>query len=265
LFNNADLAINVIDIRQGWLQKIIAGLLNEFDDKGNKKQYIHLGYEIVSLSKETAKELGIEVGDKDFVHMSGRAGVYINADDVLDKLKNIAYQETKSRNPDANEEWLVQISESISVGAIRYSLIKQDIGKILVFDLRETLKLEGETGPYLQYTYARASSILEKYGKPVPEPDVVDTLTEQEERLLIRELSKIDIVIEETIENLQPNRIATYTYSICLLFNTFYEKYSVLHEENEKKKIQRLLLVKAFIRALTSLMNILGIEGHKRI
>lgn len=264
-FNNADIAINVIDIRQGWLQKIIAGLLKEIDHKGKEKQYIHLGYEIVSLSKETARELGIEVGDKDFVHMSGRAGIYINADDVLDKLKNLAYQETKSRNPDANEEWLAQISESISVGAIRYSLIKQDIGKILVFDLRETLKLEGETGPYLQYTYARASSILEKYGKPISEPDVVDALTEQEERLLVRELSKIDIVIEETIKNLQPNKLGTYTYGICLLFNTFYEKYPVIHEENERKRIQRLLLVRAFTRALTCLMSILGIEGHKRI
>lgn len=130
-FNNADVAINVIDVRQAWLQKIIASILKELGEKGKEKNYIHLGYEIVSLSRDTAKEMGLKVEDKDFVHMSGRAGIYINADDVLEKLKKLAYIGSKQRNPEADEEWLITISTSLAVSAIRYSLVKQDFKKII--------------------------------------------------------------------------------------------------------------------------------------
>jgi arginyl-tRNA synthetase len=264
-FNNADIAINVIDVRQAWLQKIIANLLKEFGEKGRKRSYIHLGYEIVSLSKDTAKEMGLKVGDKDFVHMSGRAGVYINADDVLEKLQKLAYIGSRQRNPEADEEWLIKISTSLAVAAIRYSLIKQDFGKILVFDLDEAMKIDGETGPYLQYTFARASRIIEKYGRSIRKIKSINKLNELEEYLLIKELSKMDITLKAAIENLQPNKLAEYAHKICLLFNTFYEKYPVLHEQSKAKKEQRLILVSAFSNALMALMNILGIEAHNRI
>ncbi len=265
IFNNADVAINVIDVRQSWLQKIIANILKKFGEEAEKKSYIHLGYEIVSLSKETASELGIKVEDKDFVHMSGRAGIYINADYVIDKLKNLAYQGTRERNPGADEQWLDQISTSLAVSAIRFSLIKHDIGKILVFDLNDALKLEGETGPYLQYTFARASRILEKYGEEVKEADTIDRLNEPEEYALIKELSKIETVLKEAAGNLAPNKLAEYAYTICLLFNTFYEKHQVLHERDWEKRRQRLIMVNAFANALKILMDILGLEVHRRI
>ncbi|MGQ9780977.1 MAG: arginine--tRNA ligase [Nitrososphaeria archaeon] len=264
-FNNADVAINVIDVRQSWLQKIISNLLKKFGGGAEKKSYIHLGYEIVSLSRETASQLGIKVEDQDFVHMSGRAGIYINADDVIDRLKKLAYQETRERNPGAEEKWLDAISTSLAISAIRFSLIKHDIGKILVFDLNEALKLEGETGPYLQYTFARASRILEKHGKEIIEAESVDKLTEPEEYALIKELSKIDSVLKEAVNNLAPNKLAEYAYTICLLFNTFYEKHQVLREPDEAKKAQRLMMVTAFANTLKVLMDVLGVEAHGRI
>jgi arginyl-tRNA synthetase len=263
-FNNADAAINVIDVRQAWLQKIITIILKELGEKGKEKNYIHLGYEIVSLSRDTAKEMGLKV-EKDFVHMSGRAGIYINADDVLEKLQKLAYIGSKQRNPEADEEWLITISTSLAVSAMRYSLVKQDFKKILVFDLNEALKIEGETGPYLQYTFARASRIIEKYGEPVKKSFSITELNEIEEYMIVKELSKMDTNLKDSVENLQTNKLAEYAHSICLLFNTFYEKYPVLHEKNEAKKEQRLILVSAFANALKTLMNILGIEAHKRI
>ncbi|MEM0384998.1 MAG: arginine--tRNA ligase [Nitrososphaeria archaeon] len=264
-FNNAELAINVIDIRQAWLQNIISEILRKFVGKESDKRYIHLGYEVVSLSRDTAKEIGIEVGDKEFVHMSGRSGMYINADTVLEKLHKLAYEETMKRNPEADEKWLNEIAHSIAVSALRYSLIRQDLGKILVFDLKEALKLEGDTGPYLQYTYARAYNIIEKYGK-IPEKVIeLDKLVEDDEYLLLIELSKISEKIEEAVAKLQPNKIAEYAHKLCLYFNTFYEKHPVLHEKDQSKREQRILLVYSFTRALKTLMELLGIEAHKRI
>ena len=265
IFNNADVAINVIDVRQGRLQKIIANILKKFGEKGRQKDYIHLGYEIVSLSRDTAIEMGLKVEGKDFIHMSGRSGIYINADDVLERLEKLAFQETSQRNPDADPGWIQEIAKSIAVSAIRYGLIKQDFGKILVFDLKEALKLEGETGPYLQYTYARASRILEKHGETVATIEEVDGVFEQEEYKLIKELSKFKIIIKDTTARLEPNKLAEYAHDICLLFNTFYEKYPVLHEQDKIKREQRLLLVMGFLNVLKDLMLILGIEAHSRI
>jgi len=265
IFNNAEVAINVIDIRQAWLQNIISEILKKFVGRESNKRYIHLGYEVVSLSKDTAKEIGIEVSDKEFVHMSGRSGMYINADTVLEKLFKLSYEETKKRNPDADEKWLNEVAHSIAVSAIRYSLIRQDLGKILVFDLKDALKLEGDTGPYLQYTYARAYNIIEKYGRIPENVKVFDKLNEEEEYILLIELSKIREKIEEAAMKLQPNKIAEYAHKLCLYFNTFYEKHQVLHEKDESKREQRILLVYSFTRALKTLMDILGIEAHKRI
>jgi arginyl-tRNA synthetase len=265
IFNNAEVAINVIDIRQAWLQNIISEILKKFVGRESNKRYIHLGYEVVSLSKDTAKEIGIEVSDKEFVHMSGRSGMYINADTVLEKLFKLSYEETKKRNPDADEKWLNEVAHSIAVSAIRYSLIRQDLGKILVFDLKDALKLEGDTGPYLQYTYARAYNIIEKYGRIPENVKVFDKLNEEEEYILLIELSKIREKIEEAAMKLQPNKIAEYAHKLCLYFNTFYEKHQVLHENDQAKREQRILLVYSFTRALKTLMDILGIEAHKRI
>lgn len=83
--------------------------------------------------------------------------------------------------------------------------------------------------------------------------------------MIVKELSKMDTNLKDSVENLQTNKLAEYTHSICLLFNTFYEKYPVLHEKNEAKKEQRLILVIAFANALKTLMSILGIEAHTRI
>ena len=90
-------------------------------------------------------------------------GLYVNADDVFDAVKNAALAETKKRNPDVSDQsWYDQVSEKIAISAVRFSLLKQDLDKTITFDLDESLKLIGETGPYMLYTFARASSILSK-------------------------------------------------------------------------------------------------------
>ena len=264
-FNNNLRAITIIDSRQSRLQKIIKEILNKFNNT-NDKVYEHLSYEVVALSKNTADVLGLETENKKIVQMSGRKGMYINVDTVLDKIKARVFEETKLKNPTESNQWITNTSEKIAIAAFRYELLKSDLDKIIVFDLNNSLKLDGETGPYLLYTFARASRILEKSkSEPKFEKDLYKFLTYQHEIDLIHNMSRIDLMIEEAILNISPMTIAKFTYTFCNQFNSFYEKSSVLYEENEDIKNARLCLVYSFKNSLELLFNLLGIESLKRI
>ncbi|MCL4436568.1 MAG: arginine--tRNA ligase [Thaumarchaeota archaeon] len=259
-------AITVIDVRQGRLQRIIGRILSNLSGDVQVNRYVHLYYEIVSLSGKTVEELGLGANDKRTISMSGRRGIYINADDVLDAVHRKAYEETKKRNPDEDDAWLHKTAEKIAVAAIRYELLKQDLGKTIVFDLERALDLEGETGPYLQYAYARATRIIEKAGNTSTVDSVdLSKLTDTSEVALIKEISKFDLIIEESVKNLAPKVIAHYLYNTVSLFNTFYEKMPVLKERDESVKGARLTLVKAFQTVVKNGLSLLGIESPDRI
>ncbi|MFQ6134267.1 MAG: arginine--tRNA ligase [Nitrososphaerales archaeon] len=259
-------AITVIDVRQGRLQRIIGRILSEISEESTLGQYVHLGYEVVFLSGRTAEELGLNSKERRFVSMAGRKGVYVNADDVLDVLHAKAYEETRIRNPDESEEWLHETAEKIAVAAVRFDLLKQDLDKTIVFDLERALALEGETGPYLQYTYARASRIIEKAGV---EPSIVlegaSRLTDSSEVALVKEMSKFDLYVEEAAKNLSPKVVARYLYNLVSLFNMFYERMPVLKESDVTVRSARLTLVKAFQIVARNGLMLLGIEAPERI
>lgn len=264
-FHGADRAITVIDTRQSRLQNIISKVLAMLE--ASAERYLHLSYEVVALSAETAKMLGIEIGEKKFAHMAGRTGVYINADDVLDALHKKAYEEAKQRNPDANDEWLDTVAESITIAAIRYSMLKQDLDKTITFDIAESLNLEGDTGPYLQYAHARACRILEKATRHQTKinEEMASMLKSDHEIALIKEISKFDMHIEDSAINLSPKSIARYAYSLATHFNAFYEKVPVLHEKNADLVNARIVLVQAFVTAISNALNLLGIEALERM
>ncbi|MGI0049313.1 MAG: arginine--tRNA ligase, partial [Nitrososphaera sp.] len=139
-FNGGERVITIIDSRQGRLQRIVSQVLSKIGAGG--REYFHLGYEAVTLSSDTAKAFGIDIGDRQFMHMSGRKGIYVNADYVLDTLHAKAYEEVKTRNPDFTEQQLNATAEEIAISAIRYNMIKQDLDKIITFDVKESLSLE---------------------------------------------------------------------------------------------------------------------------
>ncbi len=266
-FHNNMKSITLIDARQSRLQKIIKEILNQFNDNKDKI-YEHLSYEIVSLSKGTAETLGIRTEDKKIIQMSGRKGMYINVDKALDIIKNKVYEETKLRNINESEEWIDNTAEKISIAAFRYELLKNDLDKIIVFDLNNSLKLDGETGPYLLYTFARATSILEKSEfQPKIEQikNIHECLNQPHEIELIKNMAKIDIIIEESVKNMSPMRIAKFTYNLCNLFNSFYEKSPVLREEDKNIMNSRLFLVNSFRNSLIILFDLLGINYLDRI
>lgn len=263
-FNGGDRVITIIDSRQARLQRIISQVLSKIG-AGNK-EYFHLGYEAVTLSSETAKAFGIDIGDRQFMHMSGRKGIYVNADYVLDTLHAKAYEEVRTRNPDFAEEKLHTIAEEIAISAIRYNMIKQDLDKIITFDVKESLSLEGDTGPYLQYAYARSQRILEKSGQSISGYSFAfDRLTQESEIALIKEIAKLDLIVEDAAKSLSPKSLARYSYNLATAFNVFYEKVPVLKEADADIRAARLALVKAFGIALKNALGTLGITALDRM
>lgn len=266
-FNGGERVITIIDSRQSRLQRIISHVLSKIRVGGHYK-YIHLSYEAVTLSSSTAKEFGIDIGDRQFMHMSGRKGIYINADYVLDALHAKAYEEVRNRNPDFSDQQLNKIAEEISISAIRYNMIKQDFDKIITFDIKESLSLEGDTGPYLQYAYARSQRILEKSKEGIiagRTNSAFDRLTHESEIALIKEIAKLDLVVESATKSLSPKSLARYAYGLAMTFNLFYEKVPVLREQDNEVRMARLGLVKAFGITLKNTLEVLGITALDRM
>ncbi len=265
-FSPSDFCITVIDARQANLQKIISSILNKLADPESSSRYLHLGYEVVSLDKETAKDLGFSYEGKKIVQMSGRKGLSVNADLVMDAIWKKSYDETKKRNASDDENWIKKVAGIVSLGALRFSLLKQDLQKMIVFSMKESLNLEGETGPYVQYARARACRILEK---STEEAEInlksAASLNSDQEFALVKAISKLDIILEDTTQNLSPNTVARYCYDLANTFNIFYEKIPVLREEDAQTRKARLALVTAFSTVTERCLHLLGIESPDRI
>jgi arginyl-tRNA synthetase len=263
-FGSADFAISVIDTRQSYLQRIVAKVLERLRE-GSARRYMHRGYEVVALSKETATQLGFGI-EGEFAHMSGRKGLYVNADTMLDALKKKAKEETRKRNPTEKDEWIDDVAEAIAVSALRYELLKQDPDKMIVFDMEDSLRFEGDTGPYLLYTYARARRILDKTtGKPRIDLESAAKLSKPMEKELVKKLSMLDKAVMTAGDYLSPKDVAVYAHELALKFNEFYEKVPVNREEDESLRDARLALVDASSRVLAQAMRLLGLPYRAKI
>ncbi|MGB8937782.1 MAG: arginine--tRNA ligase [Candidatus Nitrosopolaris sp.] len=256
-FNSADRAITIIDSRQSRLQSIISDILLHFQQI--ETRYHHLAYEPVTLSSKTAGLLGVKIGDRQSMHMSGRKGVYVNADRVLEMVHSKAYEEVRVRNPSFSGEQLCEIAEAVSISAIRYNLIRYDLDKIITFDIVDSLSLEGDTGPYIQYAYARSRRLLEKSTEKISQPSFC-LLNKEQEIVLIKAIAKLDLVVEDAARTLNPKSIARYVHMIAAAFNLFYEIVPVLKEPDMEKRVARLALVEAFSITLKNAFYLLGIE-----
>ena len=220
-FGGANLAVSVIDARQSYLQRIVAKVLDRFRE-GASRKYLHRSYEVVSLSKKTASQLGFEI-EGEFAHMSGRKGLYVNVDTVLDKLEERARAETRKRNLSESDDWVSDVAEAAAVAALRYELLKQDPDKMIVFDMDEALQFQGDTGPYLMYTYARARRILGKTGgEPRVDGRSAAKLLKPQEKVLGKKMSMLDSSANDAEEFLSPKEVARYPHNLAVAYNHIY-------------------------------------------
>jgi arginyl-tRNA synthetase len=257
-----DKVVTVIDSRQARLQKIITSLMGRF--KSIPDAYVHLGYESVTLSSETAKTLGLDTDGKQ-AQMSGRKGLYVSADSVYEMLKEKTTEETLKRHPEMDVIEIQNIAHHVSVGTLRYEMIKQDLDKMITFDLTKSLSLEGDTAPYIQYSYARSSRILEKSGR-TPTIDVdFSLLIEEVELNLIKNIGLYNLQVRDAANNLSPKVIARYCHDLAVSFNSFYEKSKVLGLDDINLENSRLCLVNSFKMTLEKALDLLGVKTPDRM
>jgi len=264
-FGGADLAISVIDSKQSRLQKVVSRVLERMEGKENER-YLHRAYEVVALSKRSAESLGLTV-EKEFVHMQGRKGIYINVDTVLDALKKKSAEETKRRNPERSDEWVDTVADALAVAAFRFELVKQDPDKMIAFDLESSLRLQGDTGPYLLYSYARASRILVKSGgkEAVISEASAKKLTHPKEVALLKLVSTYDKSVLEAERYLSPKEVATYAHSLAATFSEFYEAVQVNSEPDPSVREARLAMIEGFRLILKDALGLLGIQALEEI
>jgi len=254
--------ITVIDSRQSRLQKIITNLMSNF--KSDENAYVHLGYESVTLSSDTAKTLGIDTQGKS-TQMSGRKGLYVNADSIIEILEKKTFEETKKRHSDLDDKQLHKIANYVAIGTIRYEMIKQDLDKIITFDITKSMSLEGDTAPYIQYSFARSSRILEKAGFEPNFDDSFELLTNEFEIALIKQIGKFDLQIIDAVNNLSPKVIAKYCYGLAVAFNAFYEHVKVLDGNDKALVNARLCLVSSYKSTIQNALGLLGISSPDRM
>lgn len=207
----------------------------------NVKGLIHLSYGMIYLPEGK---------------MKSREGTVVDADDLVEKIKNLALEEVKKRYKLSKDEAEKRAFE-IGMAGLRYLILKYDAAKDFVFNPNETISFEGDTGPYIQYTYARASSILRKtkFDKKVD----FSLLKESKENELIKILSNFPRVVNKASRDFKPNYIANYSYELAQKFNEFYHSCPVIHEDEELKNA-RCSLVLAFTHVIKTSLSLLGIN-----
>jgi arginyl-tRNA synthetase len=269
---------NVIDARQSEAQNTVVEALRELGHKEAADHYTHFSYEMVALTPRCAAELGYTLSEEDktrsYVEVSGRKGFGVKADDLLDQLIASARSEVDSRHPQLADEDRQSIARQIAVGALRYFMLKYTKQSVIAFDFKEALSFEGETGPYAQYAVVRANGIFNKAGISADDfakqvtgkisPEVFAEFLNGEKADEIWELwlasSKTSYIVNQCIQTTEPAYLAKHAFQLAQLFNTFYHRYPILSEANEKRKQFLLATVAVVRRELIRTLAVMGIS-----
>ena len=282
-FGHAAMVCNVIDTRQAYLQKLLKQALAALGFGQQAGRSVHYSYEMVALTHNTARELGyesIEDTGKPFVEVSGRKGLGVKADDLLDRLTEKAAGEVGRRNTELGAGDVRRTAEAIAVAAVRYFMVKFSRGKVIAFDIDEALSFEGESGPYLQYAAVRASNILVKLkdregldaagvltavAEASPEALIADTDEAHELWGLVLEAARLDEFVEQAVRTLELSVVAKYAFGLAQQFNGFYHAYPILKEERADVRLWRAAAVAYCRQQLTRALDLMGCEVPERM
>jgi arginyl-tRNA synthetase len=284
-FGGAAATYNVIDVRQSYLQKLLKQALIAVGHPAESERLTHFSYEMVALSHATARELGFapppdsEEARKPFVEVSGRKGLGVKADDLIDRVIDKARLEVEKRQPELADRERRAIAEDIGVAAVRYFLVKYSRTKVIAFDIDEALSFEGESGPYLQYAVVRANNIFQKLRERagVSEADLLAGLPDapadalngadgdHELWALVLEASRLDDIVEQVVRSLEFAVLAKYGFGLAQMFNAFYHRAPILNEERPEVRRWRAAAVIYFRQQLTRVLDLMGIRVPARM
>ena len=280
-FGHAHAVYNVIDVGQSYPQRVVKAGVAALGHAEAAERSRHLGYEKVVLSPATARELGYAVsGDETAVKVSGRKGLGVKADDLMDALVAKARAEVDARDPERAAASREATAAAIATGALRYFLLKYGRTRIITFDMDEALAFTGETGPYVQNGVVRARNI---FAKLEAEGHSVGTLVERGrgldlDRLLEGEegdevwallllMARSEEVAEQALRSEEVALLAKHTFAVAQAFHAYYQKprYSVLYAGSDDLRAFRALVVDAFLRHMEVLCGLLGIPVPERM
>ena len=282
VFGRASEVYNVIDSRQSYLQQLLKQALDAMGFREQAARSTHVSYEMVALSHATARALGYadtEADGKPFVEVSGRKGLGVKADDLIDRLITTARGEVRTRNPELTEAACDRLAEIIATAALRYFLVKFSRGRIIAFDIEEALSFEGETGPYLQYAAVRASNILTKLRERdgVDERAIAAALAsagdgalapgEDGDELwdLVLEAARLDEMADAAVRTLEPSTLAKFAFGLAQRFNAFYHRQPIMQEERADVRLWRAAAVACARRSLTTALSLMGCDVPERM
>ncbi|MGB8951746.1 MAG: arginine--tRNA ligase [Candidatus Aminicenantales bacterium] len=283
-FGKGSRVYNVIDSRQAYLQKVVVQGLRSLKFMAQAEKSIHFSYEMVGLSPKSIKELNYNVrgedADKSFLEVSGRKGLGVKADDLLNRLEEKALAEVEKRNPELPSGQKKATSAQIACGALRYFMLKYARNSLIVFDFDEALNFEGETGPYLQYTHVRLNSIFRKLEEregfktedirnllPLDEMPL-ESLTAEEcgnfwEIVFLA--SQFEEEVLHSIRSLEFSHLAKFSFNLCQKLNAYYHRYSILAEKDKKIKNIRILTLYYARDILGRALALMGISPPERM
>ncbi len=282
LFGNGTAFLNVIDVGQSYPQanvkRAVLQMAESDEQRAKVARSAHLAYEKVTLSADAARELGVDAEGS--VSMSGRKGLGVKADDLIDRLTANALVEVQARHADLDFEAQHKIAQQIAVAALRYFILKFTRTSIIAFDFAEALKFRGETGPYLQYTVRRLSNIFNELGRPAavvqadfnqltPAEIAAPFTGEAGDALwsLVYFAARLDEVVQQAAAAYEPTLVAKFAYQLADQFNTFYQdkRFHILKEPDEKRKIILLMAAEIVRRNLAQALALLGIEVPEKM
>ena len=280
-FGGAGRVFNVIDVRQAYLQKVVKEGLRLLGHQREADRSTHFSYEMVALTPATAKALGMPVREEDesknYLEMSGRKGLGVKADDLLDALISKAAEAVRTgmgEERDMSEEEIGTLGIQIAVGALRYFMLKYGRNKVIAFDFAEALAFEGDSGPYLQYSTVRAENIFRKMaGRQVDarlDAHSVNRLTigkplEDDLWEIVRLSAETPGAVRRAVDSLELSILTHHLFELAQKFNSFYHKYPILNEPDQDERQRRAVCAEVFRRTMTVALQLLGIAVPARM
>jgi arginyl-tRNA synthetase len=287
-FGGAKRVYNVIDTRQSYPQEVVRRGVAAIVPEAGEDASVHVSYEMVALSPAACEELGIELSAEDkarpFVEMSGRRGLGVKADDLIDRLEAGALNEVASRHPDLSDVERRQTAHAIAIGALRYFLLKWTRNSMIVFDFKEALSFEGETGPYCQYAAVRANSIFRKLDETAVASafELLSAATGDEDGVaeirrvldgadgdelwsLVMLAARLDEVNAQSATQVEPAHLAKYAFQLARAFNLFYHRHRIIAEEDPTRRAALITIANFVRRQLTDALSTLGISVPERM
>ena len=269
---------NVIDTRQAYVQDVVAQGLRGLGHSDAARNSIHLSYERVVLTPRCAAEMGYELSPeearKPYVEVSGRKGLGVKADDLIDRLEAAAFSEVQQRHAEMSADEQKRTAHAIAVGALRFFLMKFTRNAIIAFDFKDALSFEGETGTYCQNAVVRIRGIHRK-GVKAGATSVEVTTNSAAQFLsgpegtglweLLLGAASLDYAVEAAIATQEPSFIAKFAFQLAQVFNLFYHKHHILSEADEQKRAFLLRLTELVEAQLVQALGLLGIEAPEKM